>query len=407
MKYILTLAFKNILRAKRRTILTFLMLSFGVALYILMSSFFAGFDSVSFDNVVNFETGHVKIRPASYDKETPYSLDNLIEDPAAIEEKLKEKKYITGYTQRVKFFGEIDNGIDSQPVVIVGVDQERDKSVFSLEKFYSEGRLEAEGAVVGADLARDLGLGMGDPFFITFRDREGMYTSIETYISGVLYSPDPMSNKGKVFLALDFTKEWLGITAASEITIKTDDLDDAIDYAEELQAIFPEAQVKSWKDISYQFADITAQKKSASQVILFFILIIAMVGIINTILISVYEKRREIGTLKAMGMLDKDVRNLFVAEGFFIGLLGSISGILLGTLFVLPLATIGIDLSSIVSEMGDAVGMAMVGVIYPGFALKDYVMAVSLSTIVSVLASYFPARRVMLMQPVECLRTVQ
>ncbi|MDH4261851.1 MAG: FtsX-like permease family protein [Spirochaetia bacterium] len=406
MKYILQLALKNILRSKRRTILTFMMLTFGVTVYMIMSSLYAGIDEVSFDNLVQFETGHVKMRHVNFDEDRPFSTDNLMTQKKEIYEKIKKHNFVKGVTDRINLLAEMDNGIDSMPVVIVGYDQSTDKDVFELAKFISKGKMEKDGAIIGVDLAKDMGLDIGDIANLTFRDVNGMYTALDIPVTALLYSGDPMANKMKIFMNIEIVQKNMDTDAFSEIAVKTDNMYNANKYAEILQKEISEADVKSWKTLSYEFANVVSTKKKAGNFILFVILIIAMVGIINTILISIYEKRREIGTLKAMGMLDKEVRNLFVAEGFIIGFTGSLFGLVFGTIANLYFIYHGLDFTSMMDQMGN-MGASMVGVMKSVWVIKDYFVITFLATAASIFASYYPAKKVMDMQPVDCLRTVQ
>ena len=383
-----------------------MMLTFGVTIYLIMSGLYAGIDQVSYDNLVQFETGHIKIRNLHFDEDRPYSTENFLTHKKEIYEKLEKFSFVKGITNRINLLAEMDNGIDATPVVIVGFDMKTDKEVFELEKFISKGKIEPDGAVIGVDLARDSGLDVGDIANVTFRDIHGMFTALDVPVTGLLYSGDPMANKMKIFLNIDVVQENMETSGFSEIAVKTDDMYEAAKYAEVLQKEIPDADVKSWKTLSYEFASVVSTKKKAGNFILLVILIIAMVGIVNTILISIYEKRREIGTLKAMGMLDSEVRNLFIAEGFIIGFAGSIFGLATGTIVNLYFIYHGLDFTSMMNQMGN-MGNSMVGVMKSVWVVKEYFLVTILSTMASIFASYYPAKKVMDMQPVDCLRTVQ
>ena len=406
MKYILQLAFKNVLRAKRRTILTFIMITVGVTLFIFLSGMFEGWDRDSFNNVINFETGHLKIRNTNFEKDRPYDLDYLVEDPEKITSVLDSKKYVSGYTSRITFFTEIDNGVDATPIIGVGIDPENDHKVFNLKKFIAEGELAHDGAVIGSELAKEMGLQLGDEFYLTFRDKNGMFTSVTTWVSGLLRSPDPVSNKMKAYVSTKYFSQYLRTDNPGEITVLTNDVEQAAEiYEGELAKELPGYKVQSWKTISHGFAEITEMKQQYTSGIVFLILIIAMIGVVNTILISVYEKRREIGTLKAMGMTDRQVTNLFITEGLFIGFAGSVFGCIVGALVNIPMATVGIDFTSMLDDAGGST--MMIGVLKSAYVLGDYVTAIVSCTLASIFASWLPARKVMKMQPSECLRTVQ
>lgn len=402
----LRLSMKNILRNKRRTAITFAMLSFGTALYIFLAGMFDGFDVAALNGVINFESGDIKMRSQKYDDDRIYALDALVDNPQSFIAKVEKLPFVKGVTTRLSFFAEMDNGIDSTSVVAVAIDQETDESVFSLKKYYVEGDLQANAAVVGKELAQELGLAVGDYFYLTFRTKTDAYYSLELWISGLLLSPDATSNKSKIFMNLHEAQQVLGVQdAVREVNIKTKNLHKATSYAQQMRNEITFVDVLSWKETSYALSNTLEQKSKIVDAILFFVLVIAMIGVINTILISIYEKRREIGTLKALGMLDKEVRNLFIWEGFLLGVLGSLLGVGLGAIINGYFVVYGFDFSSLSSD--SASGMISIGTIKSQWSLQAMLIPVILSTLVSTLAAYLPARKVMKMQPVETLRVVQ
>ncbi len=405
MKYLIKLALKNIMRAKRRTVLTFLMLSFGILVYLVMEGGLAGFDKASFQNVIDFETGHFKIRSVRFDDDRPYDTENYLQDISQIEEKLEKMDFVTGFTSRVIFISEIDNGIDSTPVITVGIDPENDKKVFILEKYISKGKLEKGGVLMGKSLADDMEIDVGDVVYNTFRNSDGMYTSIELLITGLVQSADPKVNNLTVFINLDEAKEYMGVKGATEISLKTLDFKKTGKFEKIIKSEIKGAKIQNWRELSTDFAALMATKRAAGNYFLLFIVGIALVGIINTLLMSVYEKRQEIGTLMALGMEHKDVRNIFILEGFMIGLLGSILGLILGTLVNLYFIYVGIDYTAL---MGDnTMGFNIMGRVKSAWVFSAYIKSVLLVVIVSVLSSYYPTKKIVKMEPAECLRTVQ
>src|SRR5271157_3092987 len=124
MKYLFSFALKNILRYKRRTILTFIVLSVGIAFYLMMVGIVQGYKKQSIDNFIQFDTGHLKVRSAIYDKDDPYSISNYIENAETVKDVVKKKNYVKSFTERIEFMAEADNGRDSSPCVAVGIDPE-------------------------------------------------------------------------------------------------------------------------------------------------------------------------------------------------------------------------------------------------------------------------------------------
>ena len=405
MKYLFKLAWKNIIRSKRRTLLTFLMLTFGVTLYLMFEGMLEGFDVASFKNVVDFETGHFKIQSTSYNEDRPYDIDNCLKNIDEKMNKIKKMNFVTGVTSRILFLTEIDNGIDSTPVLTVGIDQKTDGNVFTLKKFIQKGKLEKGGCLIGKTLAKDMELQVGDVIFLTFKDKEGMYTSLELPITGLLLTADPRVNSSTVFINFDEAQEQLGTTGATEISIKTKNFNQIDKYQKQLQSDISNVLIQSWKELSTDFAALMKTKRKGTNFFLLFIVIIALVGIINTLLMSVYEKRQEIGTLMALGMTNREVEIIFMIEGLIIGILGCIAGLVLGTLVNLYFIYVGIDYSAMMGK--NNMGFNVMGHIKSVWVFPAYYKSFIIAVIASVLASFYPAKKIMKMSPVECLRTVQ
>lgn len=405
MTYLFKLALKNILRAKRRTVLTFLILSFGVIIYLIFEGMMEGFDRASFQNYIDFETGHYKIRSVSWDEDFPYDTKTLLDAPESIEKKCAALPFVTGVTSRVLFLAEADNGMDSSPVIVTGIDPKKDDTVFSLKRFIEKGKLLPRGAVVGSSLARDMGLSVGTTMFITFRNRHGMYTSAEMLISGIIRTADPKINGGTVFINLDEARELLAAEGSTEITLKTKDFRLTEKWLPAVKKAAGPVRVETWQQLSADFAALMATKRKGGAMILFFIVVIALVGIINTLLMSVYEKRQEIGTLMALGMDNTEVRNIFLFEGLIIGLAGSIIGMAAGALINLYFIYSGIDYTAMMGE--ESMGINVMGVVKSAWVFSSYAKALAVSILASVISSYYPAKKVMRMSPAECLRKVQ
>lgn len=403
--FLFKLALKNLLRARRRTILTFLVLSFGVAVYIMMTSLMAGFDRTSNHNIINFETGHFKIRSADFDEDRPFDLKNATVDPALGGR--ASLPFVTGAAPRLNFTAELDNGQDATPVVAVGLDPQADAGVFTLQDFVSAGRLEPGGMLVGRNLAEALALGVGDSAYLTFRDRQGMMTSTELQVTGLVDSANPMVNHSMLFFTLAEAQRLLHMDRVTEIALKTDDETKYPAYGAALRQALPGVRLEDWKQLGEDYAALSAMKRKGQSVFLLFILIIALVGVINTVLMSVYEKKAEIGTLMALGFRARQVRNLFLWEGLLIGVFGGAVGLVLGLLGNLYLALHGFDVTAMMGDGNQNIGFQVMGLVKSEWVWGSYFKVMILAAAASVAASWYPARKVTQMQPMECLRTVQ
>ncbi len=401
-------ALKNILRYKRRTFLTFAILSFAVGMYMWMAGVLKGFDDMSVENLINFETGHFKIRTIDFDEEILFSKDNFVTGYEAVIEKLKELPFVTSIATRLTLRGELDNGLDSKPCMAFGIDAQEDHKVFNLNDFVSKGSLTPGGVILGRDLAKDMKVDTGDLVYFTFRTAQGMIDSIELEVSGILNAPDPMINSSTLFMNIGELQGFIELHGVTEIAMKTVDFEKYKKYQPELEKALPGLAVLSWRKLGESFFNITTMKKKGQGVFIMFIAIIGLVGIINTMLMSVLEKKKEIGTMKALGMTDGEVQKIFVWEGFLVGVFGAIFGLILGALFMWYFLVKGFDISAFTG--GDAsmdVGYKVMGIVKAKWDIMSIVTSMTGCVIASVVASFIPAKKTTELQPAECLRTNQ
>jgi putative ABC transport system permease protein len=408
MKYLFKLAYANIAKARLRTILTLLIISVALAVYVFFDGCVAGFKAANLENVIGFDTGHFKIRSGSYDDDAPYAISNFIANYDEVYSTLDNKPYVEGYTERIIFLAEIDNGWDSLPLLVYGINRETDGAVFTLKDFISEGELVEGGALIGNNLARDLEFEVGDFAFITFRDAGGMFTSIEVEISGIINSADPVANSSSLFIDIEDAKVALNTDGVSEITVITDNAFRIERYGNDLAEALPAFQIIDWQvEGASSFARGEAQQ-SMINFIFFFLVLVGMVGIANTMLMSVYEKKREIGMLKALGMTEKEIRTIFVLEGLIIGVSGAFFGVILGIALNSYFVINGMDFTAILESLeGKDIGYRIMGVVYAKWNVPSIIGGFVFCIIVSILASFYPAKKAASLEPMECLRINQ
>ncbi len=364
---IIGLAFRNLMRHRRRAFLTSAILAAAIGYYIIIDGMLKGFEVESVRNFINLTSGDLKITSSDFN---PDNLHGLIENPSRIEQVLDTLKFITAYTERLKVMGFVDNGLDQYPVVIVGIDPKTDSTVFDLFR-YTDKPLDTNVILIGKNIAKAFGLQSGDFLFVNFRGKNGAIVSVEREI-GIVSAPDPAINNSLVFMDINEMRELGGFDgAATEIAVKTVDFRRADEFKSLMAGVLKGVKVVSWRDEGADFLAISQVKQKAQGVFVFFIILIGIIGTANTVLISVYEKVREIGTLKALGMTDGEVLKLFVAEGILIGMFGSLVGVALGALGNWYFVVHGLDLTKLYGEM--EYGYRVLGTVHSVWSLKSIV----------------------------------
>ncbi len=402
---IFKLAIKNLIRNKRRTVLTLLLITFSIGLYMWLYGAAGGIREKSFENLIEFTTSHIKIRNIEYDEKKPFSKGNFISSWDSISKILKEKDFIHGFTPRIKIVGEVDNGIDSINVLIWGISGKSDSSVFKLEKFVTEGELSEGALLIGKSLASDLDVVMDDHIYLTVRSMDGMIDSREFLIGGIVNAADPEVNNSSVYITLSDAAIFLGTSDPTEIAILTDSPKKTTRYIEAIAPDLPkEVEAIGWRKLGESFIAFANADWNSALVFVFLVMILAFVGIANTMMLSIFEKRKQIGTLKALGMADGQVRDLFVLEGTFIAISGALLGMILGSLAIWYFSIKGIDLTAMMGSDDVDIGYKVMGVIKTRWSFAPYLHSLLISVIAGAGASYFPANKTTKMEPAECLR---
>jgi ABC-type lipoprotein release transport system permease subunit len=193
--------------------------------------------------------------------------------------------------------------------------------------------------------------------------------------------------------------------AVTEITLyfpEWQNPEEKIRSLRERLSVLPGITVESWKDLSRDFLMIAQAKSAGSSVLLILVFIIAAVGISNTMLMAVYERVREIGMMRAMGMKDGDIRLSFLFEAGGIGLIGAVSGVGLGVIANWLMVRWGINMSALMGRMdiGYRVAGAFRAAWHPQAIAGGFIFAV----LASMLFSIIPSSRALKMQITDCLR---
>ncbi len=404
---LVNIAWRNVFRHTRRTIITAAAISVGLSSMIFMNTMMNGADKMASRNIIDFETSHIEIFATGYYREEGvFPLDTILEKPVSVADKIKEVPGIKGLTPRVKFQASISNGVDELPVLGMGVDLENENRIFRIDESVVAGNyLEREGDVlIGENLASDMDLEVGSYLTIITKDKNGTYNAYDLMVSGIINTGHPLFDRNMAIIPITQAQDLLALgTGVTELCIRASNENELKPLKERMsQALGSDYEVLTWKEMNAAIFEISGFKRAGQFMIALVVVIIAAVGIVNTMLMAVMERIPEIGTLKAMGFSNTGIVKMFIYEGGIIGIFGSLLGCVLGLLISLYLVHVGLDFSSVFENMD---------IVYPmKFIIKGEIDYVNLlyvflfGVFVSILVTLWPVRRATQLEAVDALR---
>ncbi|MDA3939287.1 MAG: FtsX-like permease family protein [Spirochaetia bacterium] len=413
MKFLISLAFKNLTRYKRRTLITAGAIAFGLMMYIFIDSLLLGLEIESVRNLKWYETASARVLNEDYwENRFQRPLDINIPDPDSIISKL-DKNGIKA-TKRIEFSGDLilnsfDFGEDgNMSVIVTAIDPKKDFDVFNFDSTIQQGRFpeEDEDAVVmGSWLAEDIGAELGYWITIVTRGNGGFYEAMDMEIVGIVNCPNPNVNRTLIMMPIAVADEYLAMEGAStEVNIKLPESADIDAEVIRIQNLLNEDNltVMSWKSMAADYLAIAEAKRGGTSMILFLVFLIAAVGISNTMLMAIFERIRELGMMRSLGMSDKKIRIAFMFEAAGIGLIGSIMGVILGIVINFWIVNYGINYGDVYRDMD--IGYRVQAIIRGAWNFKTMGIAFFAGIFISTLVAFFPTKRALKMDIPSCLR---
>jgi putative ABC transport system permease protein len=419
-KFYLNLAAKNLWRHKRRTILTALAIAVGVFYYIFLDSMLAGMYREGVNNIIDFQTGHIQVVASARQKsdDDAGNLKNLLPEGKTLVASLRRVNGVSGATGRLEFSGTVLNGIDELPVMAVGVGPESDLKVFQTANFIKTGRWlkgDEAGVVLGQRIAELLELKVGDTVVLRTQTKQLSFQAVDLTIVGTVATTNPEINSGQIFIPLDMAQTILGTgDALTRVYLRAENplhleivsrfivsTTGDLHPHDNSQAFF---KIQTWKVAAADYLAYMASERASDTILLLIVFVISVIGIVNTILLASLERVREIGILKAMGMVEKEIIRLFVYEGLGLGLLGGVIGLLLGVAGNFYLVNIGLDITAMYGDMD--IGFPISNRIHGEWNWLVILTTLLCGLLISYLASFFPARKAAKLNPVEGLRRI-
>lgn len=403
--YVLRLAVKNVFRKAWRSLITAVPVLIGVHMIIFGWGLIDGVDQAVIFGQIKSDSGHFRVMAKGYlDEEEDAELDHLIDDAAAARE-LVAAATPARLHPRLAFRAELSDGRNGLRARGLGVDPEAyfDDFVLPLESRL-EGDLAGTPLWIGATLAADFGVAPGDVLTVLARTRYGSYTADEYTVAGLIRSQNPIIDSVTFFIPLASARALLDCEgAASELVGVLPNRAGALDLPARLgpELAAHGLEIQTWRQRAEPILRLNRFRRKALGVMVGIIVLVAATGIANTTVMAAFERVREIGALRALGLQVEGVVALFLVEALLIGVAGAAAGCGTGAGLVYALRD-GIDLSAMTAAGGYTISMSTV--LYFELEVPRVILAFVIGVSTALAAALYPAVKFSRLSPMEAMR---
>jgi ABC-type lipoprotein release transport system permease subunit len=399
-----TLAWRDLGRNRRRTLLTLTAVALGLALMIFMDGMITGIVADTLRNAIRLQTGHVQVRAEDYeDGRLSLRWPELVTNPGAVAERARALPHVVAASPVLWAAGLLTTRDEATSLQVVGLDPA--SPVFApLAGAVTAGEFAADedrdGLLIGQRLAANLGLDVGQRVGLDIVDGEGRLRNGTFTVRGLFATGIPSYDEGSVFLPLSRAQAFAGVgERASAVVMTLDSQDEAPAVAAALAE--PGRKVLTWRELNeFLLVGYVSLAQTFYWILYGVVILIVAVVLANSLLMTVFERIRELGILAALGMRRRQIVAMVLVEAAVLGLMGIAVGLLLGLAVVLYVGQVGIGIGDASSTVqGFALGTRMYTHVSPvGMAsLSAWTLAVI------VLVSLYPAVFAARLEPADAL----
>jgi putative ABC transport system permease protein len=331
---IFKIAFNNVLKQKRRTILNALIFAVNTAALVVLIGMLRGMYNTSFDKTIDIETGHFKIYHKKYvNEKEKFPLEYYITQPYRVIESIKDIPYFEGASPRILKNGLLSNYEKKTNVIIMGIDPKKDLEASKLfEKIKGEIVSQDKTEIlVGKRLAELMNIKIKDTLLLLSQTKDKANNLVDVNLSGIYEVGFYYIERNIVAVPLNFAQKFFDMEdAATEIIVRIKDKK-YVPFVKRkildiLEKNFQELTIRDWTEEAQALIEGTKGDFITYAIVFTILVFLAIFTIMNTLTISVFERIPEIGTLRAIGMSRIQIRLMFVVEGLIIAVIGIFLG---------------------------------------------------------------------------------
>jgi ABC-type lipoprotein release transport system permease subunit len=405
----LRLAWRNIWRHRRRTFLIAIGMGVTMALLVFYDGLIGGFEQAIYGNAIQLLGGNIQVHAPGYSDKAGRKPLLPLDDPDAVVRAAEAHPDVVIASKRIVTGGLVTNREGAFAITIVGVETDKEGKITPVSENISSGRYllpdDADVIVIGRGLANAMEIEVGDRITMVGnttheQTRQRTMTVIGIYDVGV-----PSVEKGTIYISLVEAQNLFGLEGqVTEVVISLKQIGLEPGVMDAIETSTPGYEVESWETSIPDLKQTMEMKTGVMSVFGVFMLGIAAIGILNLLMMAVFERTREIGIIGALGLKPREITLLFLTEGVLIGLMGAVFGAILGTAINGILGITGLNYSQF-ANLTEYTALIS-GSIYPQLVPLKVLKHAFTVAIIAALAALYPAIEASRREPAEALHYV-
>ncbi len=409
MQLYLRIAWRNIWRHRRRTLLIAVGMGVTMSLLVLYDGLIAGFEQAIYGNAIQLLGGNIQAHASGYNEKAGRKPLLPIENPDAIVQAAEAHSDVVVASKRIVTGGLVTNREGAFSVSVIGVETDKEALISPVADNISKGRYlnpdDGDVIVIGQGLAAAMEIEVGDRITMVGHSTHEQTRQRTMMVIGIYDVGVPSVEKTTIYLSLGEAQQLFGLDGqVTEIVISLKQIGQEAGVINAINKSTPGYEVESWETSIPDLKQTLEMKTSVMSVFGVIMLGIAAIGILNLLMMAVFERTREIGIIGALGLKPREITFLFLLEGILIGVMGAVMGAVLGTIINGTLGYYGLDYSAF-ANLTEYTALIS-GRIYSQLVPMKVLQHALTVAIIATIAAVYPALEASRREPAEALHYV-
>jgi len=409
MNLFIRIAWRNVWRQRRRTLLIAGAMGAMMAMLVFYDGLIGGFEQAIYGNAIQLLGGNIQVHASGYSDTLGSKPLIPLADPDAIVQAAESRSEVVAASKRIVTGGLVTNREGAFAVSIIGIETAKEADITPVADNITKGRYlnpdDGDQIVIGQGLATAMNIGVGDRITMVGSSKNEQTRQRTMTVVGIYDVGVPTVEKAMIYMSLTEAQSLFGLNAqVTEIVISLKEIGQEPAVITAINNSAPGYEVETWENSFPELKQTMDMKTGVMGYMGVFMLCIAAIGILNLLMMAVFERTREIGVIGALGLKPREITILFLLEGTLIGVMGAVIGAVLGTLFVGALSVNGLNYSQF-ADLTEYTALIS-GSIYPQLDPLKVVQHAVTVAIIATLAAVIPAIQASQREPAEALHYV-